>query len=158
MVAQQVSTRPVTHQREYDVQLALVQERRHVRDEVRVHQLPGVIDLVLHQLTVGLRHTVQVEVLHGHQVAALVVLTQEHDGSVREARAQHRAHRVLLQVGFEVHDVRFWTFLRQRRCSRSVLRFLALGGCEHGTQKSEVYVEWSILYTLQNAKCKRKTL
>lgn len=103
MVAQQVSARTVPHEREYDIQLALVQKGSHIRYEVRVHQLPSVVDLVLYELTVSFRHAVQVEVLHCHQVATLVVFAQEHDRPVGETGAQHRAHGVLLQVRFEVH-------------------------------------------------------
>lgn len=107
MVAQQVTTRTVPHKREHHVKLALVQERRYIRYEVWVHQLPSVVDLVLNELTVCFGHGVQIEVLHGHQVAAFVVLAEEHYGAVRETRAQHRAHRVLLQVRFEVHVTGF---------------------------------------------------
>lgn len=103
MVTQQVSARTITHEREHDIQLTLVQKGSHVRYEVRVHKLPSVVDLVLYELTVSFRHAVQVEILHRHQVAALVVFAQEHDRTVRETRAQHRAHGVLLQVRFEVH-------------------------------------------------------
>jgi len=103
MVAQQVSARTISHEREHNIQLTFVQKRSHVRYEVRVHQLSSVVDLVLYELAVSFRHAVQVEVLHCHQVAALVVLAQEHNRPVRETRAQHRAHGVLLQVRFEVH-------------------------------------------------------
>lgn len=96
MVSQQISTGTITHQWKHHVQLAVVQERRDIRYEVRMHQLSRVDDLVLYELTIGFRHAVQVEVFHGDQIAALVVFAQEHNSPVRETRTQHGAHSVLL--------------------------------------------------------------